>query len=82
MPRIRGLVDTPQSTIGGSLVERLADELSHDRDTGQPLIYETAFPTGKLRVSVIWDEWDSIDLEERTDVIYRAYGKAEEKRVP
>jgi hypothetical protein len=57
--------------------ERLADELRSNRESGQPLIDEQEFPTGQLRVTVIWDEWDHLPLEDRTAVILRAYDLAE-----
>ena len=44
---------------------------------GQPTIEEEEFPTKKLRVNVIWDEWDRVPLEDRTATILRAYGQAE-----
>jgi len=41
------------------------------------LIDEQEFPTGKIRVTVLWDEWDRLPLEDRTAVILRAYDLAE-----
>lgn len=77
MPRKRrGFEEPPRHTIG-SLVERLVDELKANRQSGQPLIEEEAFPTGKLRVNVIWDAWDRVPLEDRTATILRAYEQAE-----
>src|SRR5262249_31672516 len=77
MPRKRrGFEEPPRHTVG-SLVERLVDELQSDRQSGQPLIEEDVFPTGKIRVNVIWDEWDRIPLEDRTATILRAYEQAE-----
>lgn len=58
-------------------MDRLARELKNDSQSGQPIIYEHEFPTGKLRVNVIWDEWDRLTHEERTGVILRAYDVAE-----
>ena len=73
MPRIRrGLEEPPRST-SGDLTDRLVDELREDRVSGQPVIDEQVFPTKKLRVTVIWDEWDRLPLEARTAVILRAY---------
>jgi hypothetical protein len=77
MPRKRrGFEEPPRRTIG-NLVERLVDELKSNRPSGQPLIEEEEFPTGKLRVNVIWDAWDRVTLEERTATILRAYEQAE-----
>jgi hypothetical protein len=77
MPRRRRGFEEPPRHAVGNLVERLADELKSARQTGQPLIEEEEFPTKKLRVNVIWDEWDRIPLEDRTATILRAYEKAE-----
>ena len=72
MPRKRrGFEELPRRTVG-NLVERLVDELKSDRQSGQPLIDEEEFPTGKLRVNVVWDEWDRVPLEDRTATILRA----------
>ena len=77
MPRKRkGFEEPPRRTIG-TLVERLAEELKSERSSGQPLIEEEEFPTKKLRINVIWDEWDHLPLEDRTATIFRAYEQAE-----
>src|SRR5438093_3274324 len=77
MPRKRRRFEEPPRRTVGSLVERLVDELKSDRQAGQPLIEEEEFPTRKLRVNVIWDEWDRVPLEDRTATILRAYEQAE-----
>src|SRR5947209_19910523 len=77
MPRKRRDFETPPPRTVGRLVERLVDELKSNRQSGQPLIDEEEFPTKKLRVNVIWDEWDRIPLEARTATILRAYEQAE-----
>jgi hypothetical protein len=77
MPRKRrGPEEQPRPT-SGDLAERLADELRSNRPSGQPLIDEQEFPSGAIRVSVIWDNWDRLPLEDRTAVILRAYEFAE-----
>jgi hypothetical protein len=77
MPRKRkGFEEPPRRTIG-ALVERLAEELKSERSSGQPLIEEEEFPTKKIRVNVIWDEWDHLPLEDRTATIFRAYEQVE-----
>jgi hypothetical protein len=77
MPRIkRGFEEQPRSAAGG-LAERLADELRTNHESGQPVIREQEFPSGKLRVLVIWDAWDRLPLEDRTGVILHAYDLAE-----
>jgi hypothetical protein len=78
MPRIRAGFEEPSLTgSGGHFAERLADELKSTREFGQPMIYEREFPSGKLRVLVIWDAWDHVPTEDRTAAIHRAYELAE-----
>jgi len=72
MPRKRRRFEDPPHRTVGTLVARLADELKSDRQSRQPIVYEEEFPTKKLRVNVIWDEWDSVPLEDRTATILRA----------
>src|ERR1043165_6723138 len=77
MPRTRRKSEElPRRTIA-SLVGRLVDELKSNRESGQPMIEQEEFPTKKLRVNVIWDEWDHIPLEDRTATILRGYEQAE-----
>jgi hypothetical protein len=77
MPRKRRGFEAPPRRTVGNLVNRLADELNSDRPSGQPRIEEEEFPTKKIRVNVIWDEWDRVPLEDRTATILQAYEKAE-----
>jgi len=77
MPRkIRGVEEQPRRLIG-DLAEQLAGELKSARPSGQPAIEEQTFPTGSIRVTVIWDKWDRVALEDRTAIILRAYELAE-----
>jgi hypothetical protein len=76
MPRRTARIEPPRHT-GGGLVARLADELTNQRDSGQPIIYERPFGSDLLQATVVWDEWDRLTLEDRTDIILRAYEKAE-----
>ena len=77
MPRIKRGYEESVRPASGNLVERLANELGEDRASGQPVINEEMFPSKKLRVTVIWDEWDGLPHEERTAVILSAYEIAE-----
>jgi hypothetical protein len=77
MPRNKKGFQEALPRFAADLAERLADELRNSRDSGQPQIDETRFPTGKIRVNVIWDAWDRLPPEERTDTILRAYELAE-----
>jgi hypothetical protein len=66
--------DRPSADVKKDLAEKLAAELKNSRDAGQPVIYEHAFRTGKVRVNVIWDAWDGIPLQHRDRMILHAFG--------
>lgn len=60
------------------LVEKLADELRRDSDTGSthaPEIIEKEQRGGHLQVTVIWDAWRELPLEDRGRAIMDAYEK-------
>ena len=82
MPRKQRQFEESPPAVIGDLVAKLADELQNSREYGQPVIDEERFPTGKIRVVVIWDVWDGLPFEDRTAVILQAYERAEgrEKR--
>src|SRR5258708_39726747 len=77
MPRIKMRPDAFTGTVKTALAEKLAAELKSDGKSGQPVIYERAFRTGKVSVNVIWDAWEGIPLQERSATILRAYEIAE-----
>src|SRR5437016_4657166 len=85
IPTCYEVPDMPRKRIGfeqktptnESLAASLAAELKSNQESGQPLIYEQELRPEKLRVTVIWDDWDRMPLEERTSVILRAYELAE-----
>jgi hypothetical protein len=77
MPRKKRGVDEQPRPARGDLAERLADEIQNGRASGQPMIDELEYSSGKISVTVIWDEWDRLSLEGRTAVILRAYELAE-----
>ena len=70
MPRIRIGLEQP-FRANESLAQKLKKELKNDRPSGQPLVYEQELRPDRLRVTVAWDEWDGMPLEERTAVILR-----------
>lgn len=79
MPRrIRGLEEQPPVRLL-ALVELLASELRDRHESGQPVIEEQRFPTGLIRVTVVWDDWDRVLQEDRAEIILRAYELAEGK---
>jgi hypothetical protein len=77
MPRRRIGTELREGPVRNELAQKLADELKNDRECGQPFIYEQEYRTGKLRVTVVWDEWDGMPLQERSATILRAYERAE-----
>ena len=50
----------------------LATELRSNHESGQPFIYEHTFGSGRIRILVVWDEWNDLSLEQRTDIILAA----------
>jgi hypothetical protein len=77
MPRKRIGADGQLARADRGRVERLAAELKGGQAFGQPTIYEQEYSTGKMRVTVLWDEWEGIPLEERSATILRAYEQTE-----
>lgn len=77
MPRRQFEPEARTASPNKTLSEKLAVELRSDREYGQPFIYEQKYRTGKLRVSVIWDDWRRLPLPERTATILKAYEIAE-----
>jgi hypothetical protein len=77
MPVKRFGPDAPARDVRRDLAEQLAAELKRSQDHGQPVIFERLFRTGKASVTVIWDAWHGLPLQERTATILRAYELAE-----
>ncbi|HEY7312675.1 MAG TPA: hypothetical protein VH643_25140 [Gemmataceae bacterium] len=77
MPRKRIGPEAWTRSINKELAEELAAELKSNRKSGQPVVYEQVFRTGKVRVTVMWDEWQDVPLQERSATILRAYEIAE-----
>jgi hypothetical protein len=77
MARKKRVFEWPAVPVAGMLVERLAAELKSNRQFGQPLVDEQEFSGGRIRVTVIWDEWVRLPLEDRSAIILRAYDEAE-----
>src|SRR3954466_4490552 len=85
MPRRKHSYLEKRSPSMSGLASTLAEELKSNKESGQPMIDEREFETGAIRVNVIWDEWENIPHETRTETILRAYeqveGKEYEKRI-
>lgn len=77
MPRKRRGVEDRLGYPARQLAEELARELKSDRPSGQPMIDEEEFPTGRIRVVVVWDKWDRVSFEDRTATILKAFELAE-----
>ncbi len=77
MPRKTRTLEEQTLPANNSLSERLAEEIRNARESGQPMIEEVKYPTGKLRVTVIWDAWNPLPMEDRTATILKAYESAE-----
>jgi hypothetical protein len=77
MPRKSIGPELRSGQVRGDLADKLAAELRSGREYGQPLIYERQYRTGKASVTVIWDAWHGLPLQERTATILRAYDLAE-----
>jgi hypothetical protein len=76
MPRKK--IDSESAgAIDVALADRLAEELRAERDSGQPLVYERELRPGRIRVIVIWDDWNRVPTDERVAIIGRAYEIAE-----
>ena len=80
MPRIRHGLEQTDPLRHPDLRDRLVDELRSERAAGQPRIDERHFPgSNAIRVIVIWDEWDPVPDDERTEIILQAYEQVEGK---
>ncbi len=77
MPRKKLGPEASAAHAKAGLAEELAAELKDNHEFGQPLIWEQTFETGKARVTVIWDKWVGMPLQDRTATILRAYEMAE-----
>jgi hypothetical protein len=77
MPRIKVGTQGEPAVTNRALAEELVQELKNGRKSGQPIIYEQEFSTGRMRVTVIWDKWEQLPLEDRSSLILRAFEIAE-----
>jgi hypothetical protein len=74
MPRRKIGAQSALPAAKARLADALAAELRDGaRQFGQPMIYEQDYPSGMVRVLVVWDEWADDPLEDRSAVILKAY---------
>ncbi len=79
MPRVRIENTEAPARVHGALRKRLVEELKSNRESGQPFIYEEAFPSKKIRLLVLWDELEGLSPEQRTDTILAALEESDGK---
>jgi hypothetical protein len=60
------------------LRDRLLTEIREPKATGQPVIAMEPDQDRPQRVTVIWDEWEGLNLQERSEIISDVIYKAEE----
>src|SRR5665213_1366396 len=77
MPRVKIGFEESSRRSDGRFIDRLADEFKSTRESGQPFIYEQTFPTGKVKILVVWDEWKDQTLEQRTSIILAAIERSD-----
>ena len=72
MPVRRGLRKI-RPLAASDLEDRLAKELRHPTEQGQPLIVEEPpEPAPVSRLVVIWDDWAELSQQDRSETILRA----------
>jgi hypothetical protein len=80
MPRVKRGPDRARKTRAPELLDELVAELKNSHDGGQPMIEEFTFPrTNNVRVTVIWDKWDTLTDQARGELIIQAYQLVEAK---
>jgi hypothetical protein len=78
MPRTRRSLDDRKQVRFPGLVAELVAELRNARESGQPVIEEIIFPgTKALRVTVVWDKWDTVPDKDRAETVAEAYRQVE-----
>jgi hypothetical protein len=80
MPRkVISTADRP-APVDQSLCRQLVDELRSPHDVGQPLVIEHQFSsTDKKQIQVVWDRFDGIPEQDRSDLILSAFEQVEGK---
>lgn len=65
-----------------TLLESLRSELAGTGKSGGPLIFEIPLePLDKIDVMVVWKDWRGIRSEDRSDLIFEAYGKPRRQEI-
>lgn len=76
MPIIRKNIQELSPKTPKDLVQKLTTEIIEPKAFGQPAIEEQEFPSGNLRVLVLWDDWHELNSGLRTQIILKAYQAA------
>jgi hypothetical protein len=59
------------------LVERLRQEITGERKDGPRIYVEPVRGTAKRRVTVVWEKWVDVPIEDRGRVIVEAFERAQ-----
>ena len=64
-----------------SLLDDLQTAVAGSGPLGNPVIFEIPLPGSRFDVLVVWEAWQGVEPEERTDIITAAYGDRSPKIV-
>ena len=63
------------------LLDELEKAVAGSGPLGNPVIFESALPGSRCDVLVVWEGWQGVGPDERTDIITAAYGERSPKIV-
>jgi hypothetical protein len=74
---VRNITKRKRPENAEELTRDLVQELRHPSTKGQPeIIIEQPQPGQPIHLYVIWDIWDKLSLQERSEIIMDAYEEA------
>jgi hypothetical protein len=78
MPVIRQAVDRLPKERRSLLLEEVKNTLQDPANSpiGGPVVFEIPFTGTRYEVLVVWDRWEGVQPDERTEIISQAYGDA------
>jgi hypothetical protein len=76
MPVIRQAIDRLPKEQRSLLLDELRKTLEDPKYSalGGPVIFEIPFTGTRYEVLVVWDQWEGVQPDERTEIISEAYG--------